>query len=251
MSGMFPRAYSEAQVSSATTLAIPKPAGLALGDVLVVVIAKYGIGDWTTTSHNYSEENTVGANGIRFSLGWTVAGAAHVSATTFDWSWSGAAACVGAMMAIRMGKGTISFEGGSSNTVRLNDTTPISGSYTAGVGNLLMGSSATISSADTGGMGMVTAGLTLVGNPLSGTGATDAAALLAWKIATGSETTFEVNNVTSTGDSYVHFWELASTTDAWLEERSVSAAATVDVTDDYTPAITGDILVHFASMIGA
>jgi len=102
---------------------------------------------------------------------------------------------------------TPTFSGGTANTLRTNDTTPASGSGSPPAGELLMGSSSTVDGSS--GLGMVTAGLALLGNPTSGAGADDSSALLAWKVADGTEAVFEVNNAGASADSYVHYWWFA------------------------------------------
>jgi len=147
------------------------------------------------------------------------------------------------LAAFDIGGATPTFTAGTSNILRTNDTTPASASGSPPVGALLMGSSSTVDGS--AGLGMVTAGLELLGNPTTGTGADDSSALLAWKVAVGDE--LEVNNAGASADSYVHYWWFDVPTvqpSDWTERWHTDGTATIE---DDAGATGGKRLEWFGS----
>jgi len=226
------RDSQEAQVSTATEITIPQPTGLAVDDLMLLAFNKSGTSDWTSWPTTWNEENTVGANGQRFSLAWRIATQGDVDSWDGTWGWSGSADATGVIAAFDIRGVTPTFTSGTGNTVRLNDTTPASTSGSPPAGALLVGSSMTVDGSS--GLGMVTTGLELLGNPTTGTGADDASGLLAWKVADGTEAVFEVNNAGASADSYVHYWwfdtpNIPWDPDKWTTSEEGSSSAVTDI----------------------
>ena len=244
--------------NAATSITITKPSGLAVGDLLVAVIGKdddkvisaYPSG-WTEAA----QYNTALGNDVTSGIYYVVATSTQTAASDFTWTgdleeWSGT------ITAFIPGNANPAFEGISVEIRRDGDSTPVSNALTTTAGNLIVGG-CVAAQADTGGLGVATAGYTVAGNPTTGTSNGDNGSILAYDLSgAGGSLTIEFNNAESGAESHPWIFEFSdesaglSLTPPLTQRLAVSFAPVVTTGSvTLTPPLTQRLAVSFAPVV--
>lgn len=196
---------NEATATGSTSISLTKPTGLAVGDLMVALVINYNDNYSFTKPTGWTTYDTRQGSNMCYNLDWKIADSSDVAASQFTWSTIDSNDKAGVIAAFSGDSGDITATPMhvTTQTLRSNDTSPISATFVSNENTLLLAYSATTSGTDTGGLDMVTTGYTLSGNPSTGAGSSDVGVLLAWKVADGTETSFEVDNAVALSDSFV------------------------------------------------